>query len=187
MCQNGLSPAVVVKTESGVNNVALPAVPLPESVARSLSSKGAPFNVSAKQLPPGSVSQAVPVTTSSPAGGAQAPTPNKPFFRPFGLSPPPPSNPSGAPPIVPGSCPPPTSLGPPPNSLGPRPPHPLAPPPGGHPGGGPPNQLHPAYRHPFNPPFFPSQGYHPFSYPAVSSAAPTPVTGSNVATPPYNR
>ena len=162
MCQNGLSPGVVVKTEGGVPNVALPAVPLPESVARSLSSTGAPFSVPSQQLqPPGSVGQLVPVT--SVGGGAPATTPTKPLFRPFGLSPPPPSSKTPV-----------TSASPTASSVAPQ--ISLAPPlpPGQGATQGP--QHHPAYR-PFDAPFFPPGStaagplsYNPYQYQSVSSA-----------------
>ena len=90
VCQNGLSPGgAAVKTEAGVPNVALPAVPLPESVARSLAPPGAPFTAPSSQQPHAhplqpTASGGVPV---SAAGGGQ-PTP-KPLYRPFAISPPP--------------------------------------------------------------------------------------------------
>ncbi len=95
VCQNGLSPGGAVTTDGNgvVSAVNLPAVPLPESVARSLSSTGVPgFNSGTparQQQPPG---QPAPVTSSGPApvaaAAAAAPTP-KPLYRPFAISPPP--------------------------------------------------------------------------------------------------
>lgn len=98
MCQNGVPPppqppagVVVVKTEGGgggggvvPQSVALPAVPLPESVVRSLagvpplSTPGAHFNVPTSQLAPKPA-----LASSQPAA--------KPLYRPFTLSPPPPA------------------------------------------------------------------------------------------------
>ena len=168
VCQNGLSPGVVVKTEGGDQTVPLPAVPLPESVARSLSQTGppcAPFSVpGAQQLTASgqlSVGQVkLPVTSGSPGAPQQASTPTKPLFRPFGLSPPPPSI------KVEG-----TSAGAtPPGVSQAKPPIFTTPP--GPPGS---SQHHPAYR-PFDPPYgsFPTTlGYNPYSYQSVSSAPPT--------------
>ena len=84
-----------MKSEGGVASVALPAVPLPESIARSLKvpSTGVPFGSQAQ-----SSSGALP-----PPPAAQAAPPPKPFYRPFAISPPP----STAPPPIPSSAPPP--------------------------------------------------------------------------------
>ena len=75
VCKNDLSVGVVVKTEGGDQTLPLPAVPLPESVARCLSQTGppcAPFNVpgpqqltASDQLSVGQVK--LPVTSGSPS------------------------------------------------------------------------------------------------------------------------
>ena len=80
VCQNGLTPSATVKSEPGLN-VPLPAVPLPESVARNLN-----------HAPPAAP---VAVTTSGGAVVGPAPAP-KPLYRPFALSPPPPSSTTSA-------------------------------------------------------------------------------------------
>ena len=174
-----------MKTEGGVPNVALPAVPLPESVARSLSSTGVPFSVPSPQLqPPGSVGQLVPVT-SGVSVGAPASTPTKPLFRPFGLSPPPPPSPSSKTPV--------TSASPTVSSVAPQ--ISLAPPPlpPGQQGATQGPQHHPAYR-PFDAPNFfppgstagpgPIGGYNPYKYQPVSSAAPSNTPYNSLFPPP---
>lgn len=79
VCQNGLSAG------GAVNSANLPAVPLPESVARSLHSAtaGAPYHASAHQQ------QGHLAVATSSAGAAAAAPPPKPLYRPFALSPPP--------------------------------------------------------------------------------------------------
>lgn len=68
-----------------MNSANLPAVPLPESVARSLHSAtaGAPYHASAHQQ------QGHLAVATSSAGAAAAAPPPKPLYRPFALSPPP--------------------------------------------------------------------------------------------------
>ena len=167
-----------MKSEPGVPNVALPAVPLPESVARSLSSTGAPFRAPSQQQlqphhhqqPPGPVAVGVPVSSVAPApaaaaaSAAVAPAPApKPLYRPFSLSPPPSAKSSA-----------PSAVSAPPHSTAVAAPYI----PTSHPST---TNHHPAYR-PFDP-YYPasSLGYNPH-YPAhtvsnPTGAPPTPYNG----------
>ncbi len=91
MCQNGVSPAggTGEAGEAGVaSSVALPAVPLPESVARSLNSGGGPVPYGASTSST-SASGSATTTTAPTASPSSAP---KPLYRPFALSPPPSSS-----------------------------------------------------------------------------------------------
>ena len=156
VCQNGLTPSATVKSEPGLN-VPLPAVPLPESVARNLN-----------HAPPAAP---VAVTTSGAVGPAPPP---KPLYRPFALSPPPSSTTSAATAPTSSATVTPSSLPAPVGGIGGSLPqhHPAYRPGGGVVGG---NLHHPHSQQPqVHNPFFPY-------YPPPPSAAGTPAAAGGGA------